>query len=109
MKKTQLLVIGRHEEILNTLVRLINSNENWEASGTMEDAAAIELFDQFHFDIVLLSSGISQTGEASLCNYFRAQKPAILIIQHYGGGSGLLSNEILQALQEQKNTVEQPG
>jgi vacuolar-type H+-ATPase subunit F/Vma7 len=101
--KTQILVIGRHEAILQTVLRLINKNDDWEAKGSLYDSEAISLFDQFDFDIVLLTSGISENCEGSLCNYFREKKPAIIIIQHYGGGSGLLSNEIIHALQQQKN------
>jgi len=33
-----------------------------------------------------------------LRGYFIKVNPAVIIIQHYGGGSGLLNNEILQAL-----------
>jgi DNA-binding NarL/FixJ family response regulator len=88
--KIQILVIGRHEEILNTLLRIINKNEDWSAQGTLSDREAIKLFDTNNFDIVLLSSGISINCED--------KKPDIKIIQHYGGGSGLLSNEIMQAL-----------
>lgn len=104
--KTRILVIGRHEEILQTVLRLINSNADWEAKGTLQDAEAISLFGSFHFDIVLLSSGISENCEESLCSYFRDKKPAVIIIQHYGGGSGLLSNEILQALHQQETAKE---
>jgi hypothetical protein len=99
--KIQILAVGRHEEILNTLLRIINKNEDWNALGTLSDADAIKLFDSNNFDIVLLSSGISENCEESLCGYFRDKKPGIKIIQHYGGGSGLLSNEILQALNGQ--------
>jgi DNA-binding NarL/FixJ family response regulator len=96
--KIQILVVGRHEEILNTLLRIINKNEDWVGQGTLSDEEAIKLFDSNDFDIVLLSSGISENCEESLCQYFRDKKNDIKIIQHYGGGSGLLSNEILQAM-----------
>jgi hypothetical protein len=96
--KIQILVVGRHEEIMQTLLRLFNNNEQWEGKGTLGDAEAMQLFDTFYFDIVLLSSGIDENCEDSLCAYFRQKKPSIKIIQHYGGGSGLLSNEIMQAL-----------
>ncbi len=33
-----------------------------------------------------------------LRNIFQFQQPEIIIIQHYGGGSGLLKNEIREAL-----------
>jgi len=96
--KLQVLIIGRHEEILQTLLRLVNNNEAWEAKGALLDAEAIQLFDSFHVDIVLLSSGIAANCEDSLCAYFRTKRPGIKIIQHYGGGSGLLSNEILEVM-----------
>ena len=107
--KINILVIGRHEEILNTLLRIISKNEEWFAKGTLFDDEAIKLFDTIKFDIVLLSSGISANCEDSLCLYFRDKNPAIKIIQHYGGGSGLLSNEILQALNEPAALITKEG
>ena len=98
MNPVQILVVGRHEEIMQTLLRLINANDQWQARGTLDDAEAMQLFSAFDFDMVLLSSGIDENCEDTLCAYFRANKPLIKIIQHYGGGSGLLSNEITQAL-----------
>jgi DNA-binding NtrC family response regulator len=98
--KTQILVVGRHEEILNTLLRLINKNSDWNAKGTLQDNEAIRLFNEQKIEIVLLSSGIKEECEIKLCNYFMNKNPSVKIIQHYGGGSGLLSNEIYQALAE---------
>ena len=44
----------------------------------------------------------SWESEELLVSSFRKQKPdIIIIIQHYGGGSGLLKNEITSALQDQ--------
>ncbi len=97
--KIQILAIGRHEEIMETLLRLINKNDNWQGTGTLDDNKAMQLFDDHEFDIVLLSSGITEDCEKKLCSYFKHKKPSMIIIQHYGGGSGLLTNEILQALQ----------
>ncbi len=98
--KTAILVIGRHEEILQTVLRILAKNEDWTAKGALTDEEAIELFNTNNFDIVLLSSGITAECEQTLRIYFKAQNPGVIIIQHYGGGSGLLSNEILQALEE---------
>jgi hypothetical protein len=33
-----------------------------------------------------------------LRSYFKSVQPAVIIIQHYGGGSGLLSGEIRENL-----------
>jgi len=103
--KIEILAIGRNEEILQTLVRLVNKNENWHAAGALTDAEAIHIFDQVHPQIVLLSNGIDDDSEKKLRGYFTKINPAVIIIQHYGGGSGLLSNEILQALNAGTTTM----
>ena len=98
--KINILVVGRHEEILQTLLRIIKKNEQWNACRALTNEKAIELFRKNEFDIVLLSSGISEGCECQLRSFFNNNKPNVIIIQHYGGGSGLLSNEILQALEK---------
>src|SRR5450432_1751921 len=96
--KIEILAIGRNDEILQTLLRIINKNENWHASGSLTDEEAIRIFDNANPAIVLLSNGIDAGSENKLRNYFSSRNPCVIIIQHYGGGSGLLKNEILQAL-----------
>ncbi len=103
MKKINILVICNHEEILQTILRLINNNENWKAVGANADEKAIELFHQHAFDLVLLGSGINEEAENKLRKIFTHQNHDIKIIQHFGGGSGLLSNEIEAALSDNKN------
>lgn len=96
--QTAILAIGRNEEILGTVLRIINKNEQWDAAGALTDEEAMQLFGSRHFDIVLLCNGIDESSEHQLRNYFTNKQPAVIIIQHYGGGSGLLSNEIREAL-----------
>ena len=96
--QTQILAIGRNEEILQIVLRLINKNEQWNATGALTDEEAMAIFDKLQPRIVLLSNGIDEVCEIKLRKYFSSKNPDTIIIQHYGGGSGLLSNEILQAL-----------
>ncbi len=103
MSKIKILVICKNESILEVLIRLINNNESWEANGAIEDEAAINLFIHNPFNLVLLGSGISKESEENLINSFKNYHPDIKIIQHLGGGSGLLSNEITAALENNKN------
>ncbi|MCO6149590.1 hypothetical protein [Flavobacterium sp. NRK1] len=98
MEKINILYIGRHPEILETVVRLINNNENWSGYGAGSDEEAISFFKKINFDLVLLGCGIPKESEDILTNTFLTHSPKCRIIQHYGGGSGLLSNEILSAL-----------
>ena len=112
MSKIQILVIGKEPDILQTVVRLINNNSNWNATGTGEDEAAIELFHQHVYDLVLLGGGITPESEIKLRKLFTLQNPHIKIIQHWGGGSGLLQNEITAALENNEkgnfNIVDNP-
>jgi len=98
MNKIQILVICRHEEILQTIVRLVNSNPDWHATGAVSDDEALAVFLTEPFKLVLLGSGIDTDSEDKLRAAFTSHNPDIIIVQHYGGGSGLLSAEIYQAL-----------
>ena len=98
MSKIEILVIGRHPEILQTVVRLVNNNPDWNATGANTNDEAIAAFNAKIFKLVLLGGGIEKESEDYLCDTFRKQKPDIIIVEHYGGGSGLLAAEIYQAL-----------
>ena len=103
METINILYIGRHLEILATVVRLINYNENWNGVGVTSDEEAKDFFLKKDFSLVLLGSGIQQESETELCAFFKNQNPNIVIVQHYGGGSGLLKSEILLALENNEN------
>jgi hypothetical protein len=98
MSKVEILVIGRHPEILQTVLRLVNSNEDWNATGARTDEEALAIFTTNAFKLVLLGGGIEKHSEDKLCTAFKAHNRNIIIVQHYGGGSGLLAAEIYEAL-----------
>jgi hypothetical protein len=98
MSKTEILVICRHEGILATVVRLVNNNPDWHATGAVTDDEALAVFCAQPFKLVLLGSGITKESEEQLRVAFKVQNPDIIIVEHYGGGSGLLAAEIYQAL-----------
>jgi hypothetical protein len=94
MEKAAILVICSHPEILQTIIRLIDANPEWNAAGAISEAEAIGLCQTRRFDLALLGSGMDNTSASRL----KAAYPDIKLIQHYGGGSGLLSAEIYGAL-----------
>jgi hypothetical protein len=98
MSKVEILVICRHEGILQTIIRLVNNNPEWHAIGAITDDEAITAFDAQPFKLVLLGSGISKESDEKLRSYFILKSPGIAIVQHYGGGSGLLVAEIYEGL-----------
>jgi hypothetical protein len=96
--KVKILVIGRHAAIMQTVLRLIHEQPDWSAEGALTDQEAVALFEMGKFDLVLLGGGVEASSEQYLRATFATINPKIIIIQHYGGGSGLLSNEIMEAL-----------
>ena len=98
MEKIEILVVGRNPEIVQTVVRLINNNPAWNATSALTDENAISLFQNQSFRLVLLGGGIEPESDVLLREAFTSHNPKITIIQHYGGGSGLLATEINMAL-----------
>jgi hypothetical protein len=98
MEKIQILVIGRNSDIVQTVERLINNNPAWNATHALTDSEAIILFENQPFSLVLLGGGIEPQSEKLLREALTAHNPRVTIIQHYGGGSGLLATEINMAL-----------
>ena len=45
-----ILYIGRHPEILETVVRLLNANEDWFGAGAETDETAMDLFQKINFN-----------------------------------------------------------
>lgn len=98
MKKIEILVLGKNPKILATLLRLINANDTWHGEGTMDEEIAIEKCQQRPYDILMLGAGISAEVEKKLRAVIGRLYPDMKIIQHFGGGSGLLLAQIEQAL-----------
>lgn len=98
MKKTEILIIGTHADIVKTIVRLINTREEWNGTGVLSAAEAISAFETSPFDVVLFGGGITEEEEQQLTTHFTARHAKVSCIRHYGGGSGLLFGEIQQAL-----------
>ena len=89
---------GTHPEILETVLRLINKNDDWQGDGHTAEERVIELFMRNTYDLLLLGGGIPAVSEHKIRALFKHAHPDSLIIQHYGGGSGLLKSEIKGAL-----------
>ena len=95
-----ILVIGKDPEILKVVLRLLNDHQPpvYHAVGTTDLDQARSLFADSEIDLVLLTNGLGATLDASLREEFLARRPATRIMQHFGGGSGLLFGELEQAL-----------
>ncbi|RXM51760.1 MULTISPECIES: hypothetical protein [unclassified Chryseobacterium] len=94
MKTLHFLVIGKNQEILDVLKRIIENNEGWTAEIQSDENFCYEYIRENHVDIVLLSSGLEEQFEKDIKVFCRGLDKDVKVIDHYGGGSGLLKNEV---------------
>jgi hypothetical protein len=93
-----ILVIGRHPQIMETVLRLINSQPRWTAEGALTDEDALVKFNAADFNLVLIGGGVAESSEGRLRKEFEKRNPQVKMIRNFGGGSGLLFNEIEEAI-----------
>ena len=95
-----ILVIGKDPEILKVVLRLLNDYKqaDYHAVGSTNPDQARSLFADTDIDLVLITNGIDPTLDASLREEFLTRRPGVRILQHFGGGSGLLFGEIAEAM-----------
>ena len=98
MEKTKILIVCAHDEILKTIVRLIDSNPKYHGTGANTLEQALTVFKSASFQLVLIGAGLADQEEKELIAGITRISPNVPIIHHYGGGSGLLFTEIYQNL-----------
>lgn len=96
--QTTILYIGRDTEITIVMNRLLNARPEWKGICVCSDEEALSICSSQAIDLILLGNGINQEEEILLKSKLLKLKPDVKIIQHYGGGSGLLYGEIMTAL-----------
>ncbi|KQS37089.1 hypothetical protein [Pedobacter sp. Leaf194] len=96
--QTKILYIGRDTEITIVMKRLLNARPEWKGICVCSDDEAISILKMQDIDLVLLGNGITPECEKVLKAHITGLKPNTKVIQHYGGGSGLLYGEIMGAL-----------
>jgi len=96
--KTEILVIGTNDKIRETVLRLLNTNSIWQATGVSTIDEAVVKCKETIYEVLLVGAGLTDELETRLTTAVKAIQPSIHIIPHYGGGSGLLFAEIYLAL-----------
>lgn len=96
--QAKILVLCKHDGIRETILRLLGNNADWHGIGTDEIAEAKKLLQGERFDVALLGNGFTEAEESEVTEFVNQHSPGTKTVYHYGGGSGLLSAEIYQAL-----------
>ncbi|MGE8428766.1 MAG: hypothetical protein ACN6O7_12850 [Sphingobacterium sp.] len=94
MKTINFLLLGKNEEILLTLKRIIESTPSWNATIQQDLGTCKKHLIDDPVDVLLLSSGLSPQEEHEITDHLSRLAYPIGLIKHYGGGSGLLKNEV---------------
>lgn len=105
MEKIQILSIGRDPVLLQKLSRFINENAGWESTATVDDETAIKLYQQRHYDIVLIMNNLVGESVNKLSSVFSFQNKDILIIKDVGDSTQILEDKINKALETRKQPV----
>ena len=93
MQNIEILIVGKHPEIMKTILRLINNKPGWSGTAAFTGDEAVEKGNSILFNIVLLGAGLNENETRQIIAHYN-----VPVVQHYGGGSGLLYAEIYQAL-----------
>lgn len=88
----------KNPEILPVLDRLVNKEEGWRGERAPDLDTATTLVRRGDIDVVLLGSGTGATERAVLQKIIEETGCSTVLLDHYGGGSGLLYGEVLEAL-----------
>ncbi|WP_212005550.1 hypothetical protein [Chitinophaga sp. HK235] len=90
----RILAIGYDEPIMKVVSRLIDSHGNWQGTVAMSREDGMLKLQSGFYDVVLLCVGVTEDDEAALNQVMTISNPDAKLIRHFGGGSGLLENEL---------------
>ncbi|GAA3930058.1 hypothetical protein GO495_07230 [Chitinophaga oryziterrae] len=96
-----ILALGRNPEIMLVMNRLLNAPARWYGVTVNTEEEMLAAFATTSFHIVLLCAGVTPEEEVRLKAQLSALNPSVIVRRHYGGGSGLLNNEIKFVLDQE--------
>jgi hypothetical protein len=99
----RLLAIGYDPAIMQVVERLLNSHAGWEGVIALTKEEGLSKISAGNYQAILLCVGVSKEDEGAFREAVSIQHPSTIVIRHYGGGSGLLENELRAALDHNKN------
>lgn len=98
----KLLAVGYDPAIMQVVGRLLNSHDGWNGVVALTREEGLEKLLKENYDALLLCVGVSADDEKEFHRTVNNHHLSTIIIRHYGGGSGLLENELRAALDHQQ-------
>jgi hypothetical protein len=103
MTKINILYISPNKYNSIEVLELINANESWYGFVANNEDEAVLLFSEYNIAMILFGCDVNKKTENKLCHYFKEINPTIIILEPYGGGTGLLTHEIISAFNREES------
>jgi len=100
MKKIEILIMSKDQEMAGTITTLINKNQQWNSIAVQNDEEAIEKFHGRDIDVVVFAKDIMNEEQIKLRKIFTHQQNEIIILQQAGNTADMLVDEIKQAIEK---------
>ena len=97
MKHT-VLVVGKHKDTNEIILRLIKGYDHFEADLCVDISALENKFEEKQYSIALIGAGFTPEEEGEIKSRISGIDGRVHIVDHYGGGSGLLLAELEEAV-----------
>ena len=89
----KILLISQNQEIAQTIQRLVDGLGDFRCSYVQTLHELKKELVSNKFDLLLIGSGFNAEDEESMKRLAAQHNPEMKIVEHYGGGSGLLYSE----------------
>ena len=99
----KVLVLGVNEMINSVIIRLLNGMDDYLGVANRSINEMPASLKEHKYDILLIGAGFNEEQENVITERAREAYPDIKILQHYGGGSGLLRAELEQLKNDTKH------
>lgn len=94
----KILSFVTNPEILPVLDRVVNKHDGWTGERAPDLETARKKVSEGDFDVVLLGSGTGAEERVVLQAIIAGRNLQTVLVDHFGGGSGLLYAEVVEAV-----------
>lgn len=95
-KVAQVLVVGKHEYVLEKVEGILNG-KGYHTLGSVEYDEVLKLLRDSEIDLLFIGGGIPPQERIGYLEFVQSQKPDIRVVEHFGGPATILT-EVAEAL-----------
>ena len=96
--KKKILVAGKNDQVTGAVIRTLATYPEFSADSVNTASKVEKQLDSEKWDVLLICGGFTPQEEEGFYELKKEKFPELILIEHYGGGSGLIYAELKQAL-----------